>query len=155
MKPRRLLFVCTGNTCRSPMARFLAERIAREAGLPCTASSAGLYATPGAPITDEAKRALEERGVKEAKHSARLLAAEDLGAADEVYAMTRAHRAAIAGRFPDHAAKVKVLREAARLADADVADPIGRPYPDYQHCAARIEEALRILIRRTHAENAR
>ncbi len=150
---RRLLFVCTGNICRSPMAQFILERRAREAGLPWSAASAGVAAEVGRPMTREAERALASRGITGPRHSGRQLDAAMIAAADQVYALTRAHRARIVASFPSYASKVSVLREAAGLPDPDVDDPYGFPDAVYEACASRIEEALEILIRRSpHAE---
>jgi protein-tyrosine phosphatase len=138
------------------MAQFLAERLAREAGLPRRAASAGVEAEIGKGMTPGAVRALASRGIRGARHIARQLDEEMLAAADEVYAMTLAHRGAIAARFPAHAAKVAVLREAAGLPGTDIEDPYGEPDGVYEECAARIEAALKILIRRnSHVENNR
>ncbi len=94
--------------------------------------------------------------MKGVSHLARQLDEAMLAGADQAYALTRAHRSLIAARFPEHAAKVEVLREAAGLAGADVADPYAEPDAVYEECAVHIEEALKILIRRnSHAENAR
>jgi protein-tyrosine phosphatase len=90
------------------------------------------------------------------RHSAQRLDDALLAAADRVYALTRAHRDLLATRFPAHAAKAAVLREAAGLPDPDVADPYGGADDVYGQCADRIEEALKILIRRKdHAEHPR
>lgn len=148
-----ILFVCTGNICRSPMAQFLAARFAREAGLDWRTASAGVEAEIGHGIEPGGLRALAAHGIKGMGHLARQLDGEMLTAADVVYAMTRAHRAIILSRFPAHAAKVLVLREAAGLPDADVADPYAEPDAEYEECAVRIEDALKILIRRnSHVE---
>jgi protein-tyrosine-phosphatase len=150
---RHLLFVCTGNICRSPVAQYLAERMAREHGLPWRSASAGVEAELGHGMEPGALRALASRGIKGQGHLARQLDEKMLAAADVVYALTRAHRTIIISRFPQHDAKVSVLREAARLAESDVADPYGESDAVYEACAARIEEALKILIRRnSHAE---
>ncbi|MBI4371604.1 MAG: low molecular weight protein arginine phosphatase [Elusimicrobia bacterium] len=154
--PRRLLFVCTGNTCRSPMAQFLLQRLAGEAGLPWSASSAGVAAVPGSPLNPAAARALAARGVAGARHAARPLDQALLDEADAVYALAREHRDAVAARFPKSAAKVKVLREDAGLAGHDVPDPLGADDAAYAACAASIEEALKLILRReTHAPNHR
>jgi protein-tyrosine phosphatase len=153
---REILFVCTGNICRSPVAEFLAEEFAREAGRPLTASSAGVEAEIGKGMTPGAARTLASRGLRSSKHIARQLSEEMLAAADEVYALTQDHKAIIVGRFPAHAAKVKVLREAAGLPDVDVDDPYGESDGIYESCALSIAEALDVLIRRnSHAENSR
>jgi protein-tyrosine phosphatase len=153
---RTILFVCTGNICRSPAAQYLAARLARDAGLPVTAASAGVEAEIGQGMTPGAVRALASRGVRGARHVARQLDAPMLAEADEVYALTEGHASVIKARFPAHAAKVAVLRAAAGLPDADVDDPYGESDAVYEACTARIEEALRILIRRkSHVENSR
>ncbi len=156
LSPRRPLFVCTGNICRSPMARFLAEKLAHDAGLELRAASAGTAAEVGMDMTPEAARALAARGISGVHHEARQLDADMIDAADHVYALTRAHRAWIVARFPAHAAKVAVLRQAAGLSDADVADPYGMSQAVYDECASRIEEALDVILRRNHhAEHSR
>ena len=150
------MFVCTGNICRSPIAQYLAERLAGEAGLSWRTASAGVEAETGKGLTPGAARALASRGVRGVRHVARQLDEEMLAAADQVFALTVEHRRVIAARFPSHAAKIVVLRESAGLPDADVADPYAESDAVYEECAARIEEALKILIRRSpHAQNAR
>ena len=153
---KKILFVCTGNICRSPIAQFLAERLAREAGLPWRAASAGVAAEVDWGMEPGAINALKNRGITGASHSARQIDEEMMADSDAIYALTRSHRATIVSRFPQHAAKVAVLREAAGLPGADVSDPYGENDAVYEACAARIEEALTILIRRSpHAQNAR
>ena len=155
-EPQKLLFICTGNICRSPVAQFLAERLAREAGLALTAASAGVEAEIGHEMEPGARRTLASRGIKGVSHLAVQLDEAMCADADQIYALTRGHRATIVSRFPAHAAKVAVLREAAGLAVADVADPYGEPDAVYEECAGNIESALKILIRRnSHAENSR
>ena len=153
---KRILFVCTGNICRSPAAQYLAAKLARDCGLPWTASSAGVEAEVGLGMTPGAVRALASRGVRGAHHVARQLDEDMLAGADRVYALTREHKKIIARRFPAHAGKIEVLREAAGLPDADVEDPYGESDAVYEECATRIEEALKILIRRSpHVQNSR
>lgn len=155
-EPRKILFICTGNICRSPVAQFLAARFAREAGVEWSTASAGVEAEIGHGMEPGGLRALAARGIKGTGHLARQLDGEMLAAADTVYALTKAHRSIIAARFPAHAEKVLVLREAAGLPDGDVADPYGEPDAVYEECAVLIEEALKILIRRnSHAEKTR
>ena len=152
-EPRDVLFICTGNICRSPVAQLLSERLASEAGLSWRASSAGIEAEIGKGMTPGASRTLASRGIRGSKHIARQLDAEMLAAADEVYALTRQHKVVIIARFPEHAAKIKVLREAAGLPDADIDDPYGESDSVYERCAMSIQEALDVLIRRnSHAE---
>ncbi len=156
MTTRRFLFVCTGNTCRSPMAQFLFARMSREAGLPWTVVSAGVAAAAGAPLSSGAVAALAERGVTGVKHAATPVDAAMLDAADAVYALAREHADALKARFPAAASKVKVLRAAAGLTPADVEDPVGEDEAVYAATAAAIEEALEIVLEKErHAPNPR
>ena len=155
-KPHRIMFVCTGNTCRSPMAAALLNRLAREAGLPWTAYSAGVSATTNAPLSEGAAAELERRGVPPVTHKARKADLGALNQVDVVYTMTRGHRDWLVSLFPSAADKIQVLREAAGLSPADVEDPMGGGADDYERAADAVEEALKILVRReTHAQDPR
>lgn len=156
VKPRRYLFVCTGNTCRSPMAQFLLERLAREKELPWTAGSAGLGAFPGAPLSQGAVAALASRGLTGLSHEARGVDAAMVAQADVVYGLAREHVQSLRNKFPVAAGKIKLLREDAGLKPADVEDPVGEDEKVYAETAAAIEEALiKILERESHAPHPR
>lgn len=154
--PRRFLFVCTGNTCRSPLAQHLFARMAREAGLPWTAASAGLGAFPGAPLSAGAEKVLASRGIVNVRHAARPVDSEALGEADVVYGLSREHVESLEARFPAAAAKIRLLRADAGLKPADVRDPVGEDERAYAETAAAIEEALKIILEReSHASHPR
>ena len=75
--------------------------------------------------------------------------------ADATYAMTRAHRQAVVDRYPEFGSKVFVLRLEAGLAEADVADPIGRPEAVYRSCFNKIREALEVILSHENAQSPR
>jgi len=141
--PRFLLFVCSGNTCRSPMAAAIANaeialRLGGDAGV--LAESAGLAANDGAPMTSESEDALHALDILPATpHAARPLTRELVEKADVVYTMTRAQRDAIAGRFPDAAGKTHCLD-----GGADIDDPIGKPAETYRAVARKLRELVRM-----------
>jgi len=153
-----VLFVCTGNTCRSPMAEHFFMRMCRESGLSCTAASAGTQAAAGMPLSRGAAAIFAARGIGPVAHRSRPVDGAMLKEAGAVYVMERAHRDELIARFPADKAKIFVLREAAGLEPLDVVDPVGAGAAEYNACAASIEEALRIIVLRekeSYAPNPR
>ncbi|HUP60950.1 MAG TPA: hypothetical protein VNA69_11075 [Thermoanaerobaculia bacterium] len=138
--PRLVLFVCSGNTCRSPMAAAIANaELAQRLGR-FRAESAGLDPIAGAPMTDHSRAALEELGVVEGKrHEARLLTAQQVSAADTIYCMTASLRLALVREYPHAASKTHSLDP-----DGDIPDPIGKPAEAYRETARRIQALVRM-----------
>lgn len=143
----RVLFVCSGNTCRSPMAAALA--LALEPSL--TTSSAGLSAAPDQPASQGALESMRARGLDLGEHRSRRLDASQVDGADLILVMTRAHQRALARLFPSALSRTALLKAYARSgAEAlggeegeNVEDPFGRSQSDYDACAEELEQALR------------
>ena len=146
-----LIFVCSGNICRSSMAEGLARHIWAErfgAAGDLKISSAGIAAWPGDPATPEAVFALRAKGIDIDAHRARQLTAEIADNAGLILVMTKQHKEHIIKNFPKSAGKVFLLAEFAGKGEKDVDDPYGGPLKTYQRCAERIEPLVVAALNR-------
>ncbi|MBE3589767.1 MAG: threonylcarbamoyl-AMP synthase [Firmicutes bacterium] len=137
----RVLFVCTGNTCRSPMAEALARRLAAQRGLPLEFASAGTHAAAGEAATPEAAQAVRRLGAELEGHASRAVTPELLQWADLVVAMTPAHAERLRRQHPEHAPKVATWDEI--FGGGDVPDPIGLGQDAYDALVDRMAGDLR------------
>ena len=148
---RSLLFVCTGNRCRSPMAAaFAADLLARRAGVPAhdllesgyRVASAGTGCLRGQPATAEAIGAAMRYGCDLTSHRSRPLTPSLIEEADEIYVMTAEHRASIMAFASEAGARVKSLGRDRFGKDADIEDPYGEGALAYERAAAAIHRAI-------------
>jgi L-threonylcarbamoyladenylate synthase len=143
---KSILFVCTGNTCRSPMAEglfrsLLSDRLkCREDELPSRGfqvGSAGVAALPGAPASPNTLEVLDQAGIDLTGHASQPVTEQLVAWADLVLTMTSRHLSAVVGAFPDSSSKVQLL-----CPEGDVADPFGGDLRDYQECGEQIRLCL-------------
>lgn len=132
---KKLLFVCTGNTCRSPMAEVLCREGLEQAGLSeeVCCISRGLQPIPGDGMNPKSVAALEELGIQPGTHMAQPLMLDTLQQADLVFVMTQSHKELLTGACPEAEHKIRVL---------DVPDPFGGTMEDYRAC----RDQLRLKI---------
>ena len=135
-----VLFVCSGNTCRSPMAMVLFNALCVERGLPYRAESAGVHANQGNAASDGAFHAMKERGLSLARHAAQPFTLMLAREARLVVAMSESHAAIIRARYP--AVRMVVF-------DPPIRDPYGGSITQYRATAdalaARMEWVLEQL----------
>jgi protein-tyrosine phosphatase len=147
----RILFVCTGNTCRYQMAdalirRALALRLVvsedqvEERGF--AIESAGVSAANGSRMSEDAERVLGEMGVRRIEHSSRSLTPEILKDADRIYAMTRSQLERVIMMSPDVAGRARRLDPG-----RDVEDPVGAGADAYRATAKQIKKALDLVVK--------
>ncbi len=150
MATLRFLFVCSGNTCRSPMAaafarKMLADRLGCEVkdlgrwGIVVESAGASAGFGPASPFAVEV---MARRNIDLSSHAASPLRAEVLQQADYVFVMTEAHRDRVMEMAPSTADRVHTL-----LDRADIQDPMGGSVDDYEACAERIVSGLEFRLK--------
>jgi len=143
----RILLVCTGNVCRSPMAAGIARRrLARRFGCEphellrhgIEITSAGTGAVSGCPASENATRVMAERGIDITDHHSQPLTVDLLLASDYIWVMTKGHLETAVHLAPEATSRIALVDAGGR----EVPDPIGGDVEVYRECADRLEEAL-------------
>jgi protein-tyrosine-phosphatase len=154
----RILFVCSANTCRSPMAAAIANvELGLRLGLPLEevlrsrgcARSAGLDAIAGSAMTEPTRFALGAIDITPARHEARSVTRETIDAADVIYCMTAAQCAALTREFPEAVGRARCLDP-----HADIADPAGQSAEMYVEVAQRLRTLIRTRFDELGLRNA-
>ena len=145
---RTMLFVCTANICRSPMAEAIFNALAEDAGSSYRARSAGLAAPEGASAASRAAQTLAEIGVSmDPRHAARQVNEVVVEGADVVLAMTPRQAVELRRLFGGHASKIYALAEyVGGGPDAGIADPYGHAQAAFRSCARQLLGYLEPLV---------
>src|SRR5438445_676205 len=146
---KTILFVCTGNVCRSPMAEGIL-RHALEGRGDYRVMSAGLGAMEGQPPSIYAVQAVRELGIDISGQRSRMLTPEMVEDADYIFGMTHSHIDTVMLLYPQAAEKTFLLREFDETLDVfekDISDPIGGSYEVYENCRDQIEQGIASLLR--------
>ena len=141
-----ILFVCTGNTCRSPMAEGYFKLLCEQAGVSnYVVSSAGTCTYEGAPVAAHSVAALTEFGIDISNHTSLSLSHKVVDDADCIIAMSLNHKLQLSQYFPKSLAKTALLLEFVNKND-NIADPVGGSQAEYNACFAEMKPALENLF---------
>lgn len=138
-----ILFVCTANVCRSPMASAIFQRQLEES-FPdeiWRVESAGTWAIDGMAVAIGSTQIMRSRGLDISGHRARNISAELLAEFDLILTMENGHKEALRAEFPQYAARIYLLSEMAGFSH-DINDPIGGPLSDFEATAKELTELL-------------
>jgi len=143
---QKILFVCTGNTCRSPMAQVLAQQLFDGARLGLVADSGGVFAADGAAASAHSVQVVGERySLCLGDHAAKLVDGEMMAAAHIIVCMTVGHKSHLVAAYPELHAKIFTFGEMGEGC-GDVSDPFGGSLTIYERCAAQIKSYIDKIV---------
>jgi len=148
LREKKILFVCTGNTCRSPFAAAYMRKLCSEKGINnLEILSAGISTIDGLPASQNAIMAAEEFGVDLSSHNSKALTETLLNTAELIICMAESHRNAVLRFSQISPEKVKLLLEFSnKHRKGDIADPFGGNIEIYRNCFLQIASAVDNLL---------
>lgn len=146
-QPDRIVFVCTGNTCRSPMAEGIAKKIASQQGYSLEIISRATKIDPEEVVANpNAVLIMAARGIDIKDHQSKMIDLEDVKDASLVLTMTAGHKENVLKLFPDLAPYTFTLIEYATGTQGNISDPWGLDLTDYEETAAQLEELIPVAL---------
>lgn len=145
---KNVLFVCTGNTCRSPLAEVIFRDLVR-GRQDFILASAGTGAFSGQPASRNSVTLARERGLDLSQHRSRAVTIDLVESATHIFAMGRSHLMALLDEFPEAEEKAYLLTEFTaedRLRGRDIADPFGGDLEDYREMMQHLDQCLPSLL---------
>ena len=146
---RHVLFVCTGNTCRSPMAKYLFDKFLKDAGLAknFVADSAGIFSQSGQKASDFATKVMKEIGIDIDCHTSKQVTQKLIDSADAIFCMTEGHRKALLKDFKKISEKCFLIKEFSECKDMDIHDPFFFFFFDYRIARDEIKSSMGAILK--------
>lgn len=136
---RKIVFVCTGNICRSPMAEFIAKDIFNKRKINIEVISRGIAVYFPSEASENSLRTMEGYGLDLSKHRAKQITQEDINSCKLIYTMTKQHKDFIEHFSKnDVSNKVFTLKEYVKANGIDILDPYGGDIDVYKSCAEEL-----------------
>lgn len=149
-KIKNIMFICTGNICRSAMAEGLLKKMLKDKGITnVEVCSAGIYAETGSYASDEAIEVMKDYDVDLIPHRATNIRESNIKNMDLILCATMSHKMNIKVAYPELASKIYTIKEYAYgedTLDKDISDPWGYSEVVYRKCAKEIEDALNKIV---------
>ena len=147
---KNLLFVCTGNICRSPLAEVIARAYAEERGREVEVASASVLGLDGPPAHKHSIKVASEIGLQLQHHRAQPVTAELVAWADYILGMEIQHAAKLRGGFPEADEKIMLLGTFGGV--HEIVDPLGKWRPRFRACRDLIQDCVHTFIDRLPKE---
>ena len=147
----KIMFICTGNICRSAMAEGYLKKRAQEENIQVEVCSSGIYGEEGSEASYLAKEAMKEYDVDLKAHIATVTAKSNIKEMDLILCATTSHKRIINQMYPDLAEKTYTIKEYAYgqdCRDLDISDPWGYDITVYRRCAAELTNAIEEIIKK-------
>ncbi len=143
-----ILFVCTGNTCRSPMAEYLLKNMLNKEEIKdWQVKSAGIHALPGTDINDKTQKVLAEEGITVENHASNTLSSQLIDEADIIFTMTAAHKSYLLNEIKEKD-KIFTLKEFLNKNEKDISDPYGQSLKIYRQLKEELQNLLPQLFKK-------
>lgn len=143
----KIMFICTGNICRSAMAHKMLEKRAKEENKNIEVYSCGVYAENGDVPTYEGVEVMREYGIDLSKHRATHIRNSNIKEIDVILCATNSHKNNVIEMYPELKEKVLTMKEyAGYKGELDIKDPWGYGIETYRMCASEIEDCINRII---------
>lgn len=142
----KIMFICTGNTCRSAMAEAILRKKVQERNIDVEVCSAGIYAENGDEPTDVAIEVMENKGIDMKGHKATNIKNSKIVEMDLILCATNSQKLQVMTLYPELKEKIYTIKEYAYGENGDIQDPWGNSLRVYGNCAKELEESIDKII---------